>query len=55
MVTSSDENNMILWDLSDPESKYIIEGHTDNITCLTHLDGNRFASSSLDNTLKIWE
>ena len=55
LVTSSDENNMILWNLSDPEEKYIIEGHTDNITCLTHLDGNRFASSSLDNTLKIWE
>ena len=55
LVTSSDENNMILWNLSDPEEKYIIEGHTDNITCLTHLDGNRFASSSLDNTLKVWE
>ena len=55
LVTSSDEKNMILWDLNDPESKYIIEGHTDNIACLAHLGGNRFPSSSLDNTLKVWE
>lgn len=55
LVTSSDENNMILWDLNDPEAKYIIEGHTNNIACLTHLCRNKFASVSLDKTLKIWE
>ena len=55
LVTSSDENNMILWDLNDPEAKYIIEGHTNNIACLTHLIGNKFVSVSLDKTLKIWE
>ena len=55
LVTSSDENNMILWDLNDPEAKYIIEGHTNNVSCLTHLSGNKFASVSLDKTLKIWE
>ena len=55
LVSSSDENNMILWDLEDPEGKYFIKGHTNNINCLTHLYGNRFASVSLDKTLKIWE
>ena len=55
LVTSSDENNMILWNLNDPEAKYIIEGHTNNVSCLTHLSGNKFASVSLDKTLKIWE
>ena len=55
LVTSSDENNMLLWDLNDPEAKYIIEGHTNNIACLTHIVGNKFASVSLDKTLKIWE
>ena len=55
IVSSSDENNMILWDLEDPEGKYFIKGHTNNINCLTHLYGNRFASVSLDKTLKIWE
>ena len=46
---------MLLWDLNDPEAKYIIEGHTNNIACLTHIVGNKFASVSLDKTLKIWE
>jgi WD40 repeat protein len=55
LVSSSDENNMILWDLSDPEGKYFINGHTNNINCLAHLYGNKFASVSLDKTLKIWE
>ena len=55
LVTSSDENNMILWKLNDPEEKYIIKGHKDNITCLAYLGGNRFASSSLDKTLKVWK
>ena len=55
LVSSSDENYMILWNLNDPESKYILEGHTDKVTYLTHLSGNKFASVSLDKTLKIWE
>ena len=55
LVTSSDEKSMILWDLKNPESKYFIEGHTGNVSCLTHLGGNKFASCSLDNSLKIWE
>ena len=54
LVTAADENNMILWDLNDPESKYFLEGHTNNIACLTHLTGNKFASVSLDKTVKIW-
>ena len=55
LVTASDEKNMILWDLTDPESKYFIEGHNNNVTCLAYLGGNKFVSSSLDNTLKVWE
>ena len=55
LVSSSDENNLILWDLIDPEAKYFIEGHTENVTALTHINGNKFASFSKDKTLKIWE
>ena len=46
---------MILWDLNDPNSLYFIEGHTQNVSCLVHLSGNKFASVSLDQTFKIWE
>ena len=55
LVTSSDENNIILWDLKDPDAKYFIEGHTNLVSCLTLLEGNKFISVSKDMTLKIWE
>ena len=55
IVTSSDENDLILWDLKDPESMYLIKGHTDLVTCLCYISGTRFASASRDKTLKIWE
>lgn len=55
LVSSSDENNLILWDLTEPEAKYFIEGHTENVTALTHINGNKFASVSKDKTFKIWE
>ena len=55
VVTSGDENNMILWDLKDPEAKYFIEGHTNKVSGLTHIGGNRFVSVSQDKTLKVSE
>ena len=55
VVTSGDENNMILWDLKDPEAKFFIEGHTNKVSGLTHIGGNKFVSVSQDKTLKVWE
>ena len=55
VVTSGDENNMILWDLKDPEAKFFIEGHTNKVSGLAHIGGNKFVSVSQDKTLKVWE
>ena len=55
IVTSSDENDLILWDPNDPESLYLLKGHTDVVTSLCFISGKRFASASKDKTLKIWE
>ena len=55
IVTSSDEKDLILWDPSDPESMYLIKGHTDIVTSLCFISGTRFASTSRDKTLKVWE
>ena len=55
IVTSSDENDLVVWDPSDPESMYYLKGHTDVVTCLCFISGTRFASTSRDKTLKIWE
>ena len=54
LVTISDENDLILWDVTDPDSIYIIKGHTDYVSCLCVIEGNKFASVSKDKTLKIW-
>ena len=55
IVTSSDENDLILWDPNEPESMYIIKGHTDIVTSICFISGTKFASTSRDKTLKIWE
>ena len=54
IITISDENDLILWDVTDPDSIYIIKGHTDYVSCLCVIEGNKFASVSKDKTLKIW-
>ena len=55
IVSISDENDLILWDITDPDSIYMIKGHSQYVTCLCLIEGNKFASVSKDNTLKIWE
>lgn len=55
LVSSSDENNMILWNLNDPEGKYFIEGHNSKVIGVVNIGGNKFASISADKTLKVWE
>ena len=55
IVTSSDENDLILWDPEEPDSMYFIKGHTDIVTGLCFISGTRFATTSRDKTLKIWE
>lgn len=55
IVTSSDENDMILWDVNDLESRYDIKGHTKNVASLAYISGTKFASVSRDLELKIWE
>jgi len=54
IVTSSDENDLIVWDPSDIESIYFLKGHTDIVTSLCFISGTKFASTSRDKTLKIW-
>ena len=55
LVTYSDEKDLILWDINEPESIYKIKGHTKPVKGLCLIEGNKFATVSSDNTLKIWE
>ena len=53
IVTISDENEPIMWDRDEPLSIYMIKGHTDKVLSICLIEGNKFASFSKDNTLKI--
>jgi WD40 repeat protein len=55
LVTSSDENELIMWDCNEPESIYMIKGHEKIVTAMCLIEGNKFASVAKDNSLKIWE
>ena len=56
LVSYSDGNDdLILWDVNEPESTYMIKGHTKHVKGLCLIERNKFASVSSDNTLKIWE
>ena len=55
LVSMADENDLILWDIKDPESVYMLKGHNDMTTGLCYVGGDKFVSVSRDNTLKIWE
>ena len=55
IVTISDENEPIMWDRDEPLSIYMIKGHTDKVLSICLIEGNKFASFSKDNTLKIWD
>ena len=43
------------WNLESNECVATLEGHTNGIFCLEKIDKNRFASGSLDRTIKIWD
>jgi WD40 repeat protein len=45
-----------LWDLDSPQTPLSLQGHTGPITCLVFSpNGKRLASSSLDQTVRIWD
>ncbi|MCQ2973130.1 MAG: WD40 repeat domain-containing protein [archaeon] len=56
LISGSDDGKIILWDLNEPESKFVFqEGHTASICTLIKLDDTKFASASSDSSIKIWE
>jgi WD40 repeat protein/tRNA A-37 threonylcarbamoyl transferase component Bud32 len=45
-----------LWDLDSPTTPLSLQGHTDLVTCLVFSpNGKHLASSSLDQTVRIWD
>ena len=55
IVTAGDENDLVMYDVDDMDSMFIIKGHSDAVTALTKINGGSFATVSKDKTLKVWE
>ena len=55
LITGSDDENMILWNLKDLDENIILKGHKMGISGIAKVDSIRFASCSLDSTIKLWE
>ena len=55
IITSSDENDIIIWDYIETDSVYFIKGHNNIVTVICLIEGNKFVSVAKNNSLKIWE
>jgi WD40 repeat protein len=56
---STFNSNILIWNFTEKRSTQTLEGHKDWVSCLIKIRNNeqnsdRFASGSLDNTIRIW-
>ena len=55
IISGSDEPDMIMWNMNDEDSKYLLKGHKNSIASLCKIDERKFASASKDKEVKIWQ
>ena len=55
LISGSDDGSIIMWNLEDPNEKYVFEnGHTSPVCSLIKLGDYKIASASKES-IKIWE
>jgi len=54
IVTGSEDNNLIIWDIYTHTPKYFLQGHDDIIMDVCVINSSRVASASIDNSVIIW-
>ena len=55
VALTTKDNSIKIWNLDSNKCVATLDGHSDSICCLENIDENRFASGSLDKTIKIWD
>jgi len=55
VVSGSDDNILIVWDLLSGLRLRSLEGHTDGVTAVAVTPDGKAISGARDNTLKVWD
>ncbi len=55
-VATAHQSDILLWSGNSGELAAVLEGHADNVRCVVFSrDGNRLASGSNDETIRVWD
>lgn len=55
LISASSDKDIRIWDPKRGCCKFVLKGHTNEVTCLARLSRNKLASGSLDMTVKVWD
>eukprot|EP01060_Flectonema_neradi_P026470 TRINITY_DN3544_c0_g1_i1.p1 TRINITY_DN3544_c0_g1~~TRINITY_DN3544_c0_g1_i1.p1 ORF type:complete len:813 (+),score=149.72 TRINITY_DN3544_c0_g1_i1:46-2484(+) len=54
IATSGWDMNVVLWDLDTAQPVWILDGHTDKVTCMAVLPSGDLVTAGYDNNIVIW-
>eukprot|EP01064_Diplonema_japonicum_P032259 TRINITY_DN600_c1_g1_i1.p1 TRINITY_DN600_c1_g1~~TRINITY_DN600_c1_g1_i1.p1 ORF type:complete len:844 (+),score=220.56 TRINITY_DN600_c1_g1_i1:46-2532(+) len=55
MATSGWDKNLVLWDLESCQPEWLLEAHTDKVTCIAALRGGEIITGGYDKTAILWK
>lgn len=55
LITGSSDNTIRAWNINKRRCEYILDGHTDTVTCIVPHKKGQIISGSVDRRIKIWD
>ena len=55
LISGSSDKTLCVWNLENGQCQKILMGHTDGVTSVALLPGNRCISGSKDRTMRVWD